>query len=289
LTAGVWDDNRNFDLFRRQLGALNPGQLPFAITQHEQAKAEYAANQRSHSKLDISLVIDTTGSMRDEIRYLQSEFLAISNTIAARYPNAEQRWSLVLYRDAEDLYVVKESGFRENVADFRQDLSQATAGGGGDFPEASDQGLQSAVNFAWRNAPDVAKLAFWVADAPHHEDKSAAFASATLAAQQKGIHVYPVASSGIDEFTEMSMRSVAQLTNGHYLFLTDDSGIGNSHKEPSTPCYFVTRLDQAILRMVDIEMTGTYREPTQAELIRTGGDPQNGRCTLKSGSSVEIF
>ena len=50
------------------------------------------------------------------------------------------------------------------------------------------------------------------------------------------------------------MRSAAQLTGGRYLFLTDDSGVGGEHKEPNIPCYFVTRLDHAILRMVDIEM-----------------------------------
>ena len=30
---------------------------------------------------------------------------------------------------------------------------------------------------------------------------------------------------------------------GRYLFLTDDSGIGNDHEEPRVPCYRVERLD----------------------------------------------
>ena len=51
----------------------------------------------------------------------------------------------------------------------------------------------------------------------------------------------------------------------------------------------MTRLDHAILRMVDIEMTGDYREPTTAEIIRTGGDPEDGACTLESGEEVEVF
>jgi hypothetical protein len=85
------------------------------------------------------------------------------------------------------------------------------------------------------------------------------------------------------------MRSAAQMTGGRYLFLTNDSGVGGDHKEPSIPCYFVTKLDAAIVRMVDIELSGAYREPTPDEILRTGGDPQDGACTLASGSQVLVF
>ena len=71
--------------------------------------------------------------------------------------------------------------------------------------------------------------------------------------------------------------------------MTDDSGVGAAHKEPSIPCYFVTKLDDAILRMVDIEMTGVYVEPQEQAIIRTGGDPQDGSCELASGDIVEAF
>ncbi len=61
------------------------------------------------------------------------------------------------------------------------------------------------------------------------------------AARSLDVHIYPVASSGVDELTELTMRSAAQLTGGRYLFLTDDSGVGGAHMEPSIPCYFVTK------------------------------------------------
>ena len=50
-----------------------------------------------------------------------------------------------------------------------------------------------------------------------------------------------------------------------------------------------TEHEQAIVRMVDIEMSGTYREPDASEIIRTGGDPQSGSCTLGSGATVSIY
>ncbi|HEU4581872.1 MAG TPA: VWA domain-containing protein [Polyangiaceae bacterium] len=291
LTAGAWDDNRNITRFldyrKRLHDQQMSGLLDFAPAEH--TAAQVRTQPAAHSTLDISLVIDTTGSMGDELSYLQSEFTAISSAIEAKYPAAEQRWSLVVYRDRGDDYTTRPFDFESDPQQFRQRLLQQTPGGGGDFPEAPDAAFADMNQFSWRADPATARLAFWVADAPHHDDKAGALKSAIETAQAQGVHIYPVASSGVDELTELTMRSAAQLTGGRYLFLTDDSGVGGAHKEPSIPCYFVTKLDDAILRMVDIEMSGVYREPSAAEVIRTGGDPQNGACELESGQTVYVF
>jgi hypothetical protein len=65
--------------------------------------------------------------------------------------------------------------------------------------------------------------------------------------------------------------------------------VGKAHKQPSIPCYFVTTLDDAILRRGDIEMTALYREPTAGQILRTGGDPTDGACALSSGQTVFVF
>ncbi len=285
LTAGVWDDNLNFGRFltfraqehQRKLDGL----LPIDESVHRAVNATPSVGVKR--TLDVSLVIDTTGSMGDEIRYLQREFDALSATIARTYPDAQQRWSLVAYKDRGDEYVVRPFDFRGDTVDFRSQLAKLNASGGGDFPEAPDQALQAADGLSWRADADTARILFWVADAPHHDHRAQAMVDAILGARDKGIHVYPVASSGVDQLTELTMRSAAQLTGGRYIFLTDDSGVGGAHKEPSIPCYFVTKLDRAILRMVDIEMTGQYREPIAADVLRTGGDPVDGSCQLASG------
>jgi hypothetical protein len=269
----------------RQLSGIIPVLDSDYAASHMAAMEPPAARQ----KLDISLVIDTTGSMTDELAYLQSEFLAISTAINARYPNAEPRWSLVVYRDLQDDYVVRPFDFTTDVQLFRAHLAAQSADGGGDFPEAPERGLAEMVKFTWRTDAATAKIAFWVADAPHHPENAAALASAIAQSRAAGVHIYPVASSGVDEFTELTMRSAAQLTLGRYLFLTNDSGVGDDHKEPSIPCYFVTKLDNAIHRMVDIEMTGVYREPAAADILRKGGNPQNGACKLGSGKVVQVF
>jgi hypothetical protein len=85
------------------------------------------------------------------------------------------------------------------------------------------------------------------------------------------------------------MRTTAQLTGGRYIFLTDDSGIGNAHAEPHIPCYHVTRFDTAVVRMVESEMKGTRIEANPAEVIRTVGSPTNGSCSTKSSGVVSIY
>jgi hypothetical protein len=292
LTAGAWDDNRNFDRFTKYRKKLEDqqlsGMLPSTDDEHASAHNDFA-QPAPREKLDVSLVIDTTGSMGDEIRYLQSEFLALSTAIEEKYPNAEQRWSLVLYRDMGDEYVTRFFDFRDDAMEFRDKLAEQSAGGGGDFPEAPDAALDAMAKLAWRTDEKVARLAFWVADAPHHDNKAADMLKAIRGAREIGVHLYPVASSGVDELTEVSMRSAAQLTGGRYLFLTDDSGVGGAHKEPTIPCYFVTKLDKAILRMVNIEMNGVYAEPAEDDIIRTGGSPKDGTCKLESGEVVQAY
>jgi len=45
----------------------------------------------------------------------------------------------------------------------------------------------------------------------------------------------------------------------------------------------------AMLRMVEIEMSGEYKLPAEEEIVRTGGDPQDGACELESGEAVFVF
>jgi hypothetical protein len=234
-------------------------------------------------------VIDTTGSMGDEIDYLKNEFIGISRAIFDNYPNAAQRWSVVAYRDTGDSYVVRTHDFESDPNTIHNELAALSADGGGDFPEAPDQALTASAQLGWRADSTTARLVFWVADAPHHDDKAAAMAAAIQSLRDRQVHIYPVASSGVDEFTELSMRAAAQISGGRYLFLTDDSGVGYDHLEPSLPCYFVTKLNAMIARVVDIELSGMYRQPDATDIIRTEGNPIDGTCQLASGATAFAY
>jgi hypothetical protein len=238
--------------------------------------------------LDVALIIDATGSMGDEIRYLQAEALAISSAIKAAYPNLSQRWAMVPYRDYQDTFVTRPFDFTEDLAGFQAALHEVSADGGGDYPEAPERALADMNQLHWRPGP-VARVAFWIADAPHHPEKTEQMVAGIRGAQAGGIHVYPIAASGADDLTEFSMRLAAVATGGRYLFLTSDSHVGNDHKEPLIPCYLVTSLQKAMLRMISMEVTGTRVDPEAADVLRTGGNPRDGRCTLNDGEVVDLL
>lgn len=293
LTAGVWDDNKNFDFFKPYLQKMSSRTQDNAMFSEQElvsARTESLSQQTSHNELDVQLLLDTTGSMGDELEYLQSEFDAIAAQLKSRFPNVTPRWSLIVYRDHGDEYVTRAFDFTADTARFRQNLRAQSAGGGGDTPEAVVEGITKGLAQSWRTANNVAKLSFWVADAPAHPGEGRALAAAVRDAKKKGVHVYPVASSDTDDTAEYQMRATAQMTGGRYVFLTSDSGIGNSHAEPHIPCYNVTRLDHAIVRMISVELAGKYVEAESNQVVRQVGRPnKEGKCQLSSGMLVASF
>ena len=113
--------------------------------------------------LDLLFLVDTTGSMGDELSYLNSEFKAITSTLATRFPNVNQRDGLVVYRDRGDEYLTRTFPFTSSVDEFRRNLTAQKVEGGGDIPEAMEVGLEEAGKMQWRTA-DTARVMFLVAD-----------------------------------------------------------------------------------------------------------------------------
>jgi len=143
---------------------------------------------------------------------------------------------------------VRDFAFTGDFEAFRTNLNNQRADGGGDFPEAMHEALRRGLDFTWR--ADAVKVNLLVADAPPHAPDIAATWDAALVSRQHGIHIVPLAASGVDKTAEFLMRASAQITGGRYLFLTDDSGIGNPHAEPAVDCYVVTRLDSLLTRVL---------------------------------------
>ena len=294
LTAGIWDDNRNFEFWKPYASrfAESHGRdfVMFTANELEAARSEANLQTQSRTELDVQLVLDTTGSMGDELSYLQSEFDSIATQLRTRFPNVVPRWSLVVYKDHGDEYVAKGFEFTSDTNKFRGSLRAQSAGGGGDTPEAVVEGLSTGLRQQWRGGPNVAKLVFWVADAPAHPGEGQKLASVIRDAKKKGVHIYPVASSDADDAAEYQMRSAAQMTSGRYVFLTSDSGIGSGHAEPHIPCYNVSRLDHAIVRMISVEMSGRFVEADSKQVVRSVGRPdKEGKCKLSSGMLVASY
>ncbi len=230
------------------------------------------------AKLDLMLVVDTTGSMGDEIRFLQSELRSIIASITARHRELDIRIGFVFYRDLEDEYVTRTVAFDRDVGRAQGALARQQADGGGDYPEAMDQAIARAVGQEWR--ADAVKSLLLVADAPPHDNLFGPTWQAAEAARAKRIHITPVAASGVADEAEYAMRAMAAVTQSRYLFLTDDSGVGNPHAPPAIDCYLVTRLDALVRRVIDTQISGRRIEPDDREVIRSVGKYDAGKCIL---------
>jgi hypothetical protein len=278
LTAGSFDDALNLDIFSEYFGSSGLAQTKIDQLDQPQWKNLIPTfTNQNYKKLDLTFVIDVTGSMSDELSYLQKEIDKIASDVAEAFPEVEQRYSLVSYRDEGDDFVSKKFDFSNDLASFKSSLNGERASGGGDTPEAMHVALKDATDLQW-GSDDSAKVLFLVADAPPHDEHIQNSFDAVFALKDKGISIYPVAASGVDDLAESIMRTSALLTGGRYIFLTDDSGIGLTHAKPKFPCYHVEKLKDVMVRMISDKLNNKRTEPSPTTLIRTVGNPINGVC-----------
>ena len=212
----------------------------------------FNTNCKQSQNVDIAMVVDATGSMQDEIDYLKSDLNDViykskefSNTLNLRFAN-------VFYRDHGDKYLTQSQDFTSVLSESVAYTNQHNADGGGDYEEAVEIALDSAINKLSWNSDTRTKLMFLVLDAPPHNTPEIREKMQDLCykAAEKGIRIVPITGSGTNKNTEYLMRCLALATNGTYTFLTDHSGIGDSHIKPSTDNYQVEILNELLVRVI---------------------------------------
>lgn len=255
LTVGTVDDNADPSGYKKALEKLARERESLGMPEEIWKLTPRAKRHDARpGGLDVALVIDTTGSMGDELEYLKVELRGIALEISKEFPDVEQRWGLVVYRDEGDDYVTRRSDFR-GINAFIDALGTQQAGGGGDTPEAMDVAMEESSRLAWRTDDATARVVFLVADAPTHEDRAAKhFASAVQQHHDAGTAIYPVAASGVDPQAEAQLRVAAHATGGQYIFLTDHSGVGDHHAAPKVDQFKVEALNTAMTRMIRQEL-----------------------------------
>ena len=241
---------------------LNPTLLRLKVNEQWVSTATISETQVNRIALDetlpsptnlvqIAFMVDATGSMGDELEFLKMDLKKVINEVQKTNTQLKISTATVFYRDEGDEYVVKHSPFTEDINQTTEFISQQRADGGGDFPEAVDKALVQLNQLQWQ--PEArTRIAFLVLDAPPH-NKSAVISSiqySVKTAAANGIKLIPVVASGIDKTTEFLMRFIAMYTNGTYVFITDHSGIGNKHLEPSVGEYQVEKLSDLMVRLI---------------------------------------
>ncbi len=207
------------------------------------------------NKVDILFAMDATGSMSDEIDYLRTELLDIIGKLEKSNNEIDLRIGSLFYRDYDYSFseLLTTHDLTNDISSVNEFINSEKAISGNSTPEAVDVALSSSVNeFTWSDDA-IARIMFLILDAPPHRDAATMrrFTELTAKAAEMGIRIIPLTASGIDKSTEYLMRSLALLTNGTYVFLTDDSGIGNSHIEPTTDSYDVEMMNEMIVRIIN--------------------------------------
>ncbi len=223
--------------------------------------------KQKRNVIELMFVVDVTGSMGDELYYLKNELSDVVGRVAEQNEGAVINLALLFYRDFVDTEVFKYYDFT-NVTDEaglaaqQAAIDSRNAWGGGDTPEAVDEALELAVGKQWSDDATT-KLIFLVLDAPPHSDGEGVdrYRSAVMSAAEKGIRICPIICSGADTLTEYLTREAAICTGGTFVFITDDSGIGNPHHDPELPNTVVEALNSLMVRLIVGYHTGEFADP----------------------------
>lgn len=202
-------------------------------------------------RVELLFMVDATGSMGDEMNFLKEDLMDVLDAVQDQREQLELYTAALFYRDQGDAYVVKHSDFTDKVAKTINYIEKQNANGGGDYPEAVHTAMETCVQLPWAEQA-YARIAFIFLDAPAHEgaDVLKSLHASVRSCARAGIKLIPVAASGVDKSTEFMLRYFAMTTCGTYVFLTDDSGVGNAHLKPSVGEYQVMSLNALMKNLI---------------------------------------
>ena len=236
-------------------------------------QADQARDLQPRTPVDIVFILDTTGSMGEEIKRLIATIDLIHMNLSALSNQTLIRFGMVLYRDKDDKYRTQVVPLTSDIDVFRQALENVRAAGGGDTPED----LQAALHKAMRNVDwnqDGLRLGFVITDASAHLDygQRYTYISAALEAKKKGIKLFTVGTGGLDIRGEYVLRQISQLTYAKYLFLTygketgeNVGGVAGSVSHHTGSNYQTDKLEAIIMRLAKEEISNFTDDPLEME------------------------
>jgi Mg-chelatase subunit ChlD len=170
----------------------------------------------SKADIDVAFIVDTTGSMGDEIAQVRADLESLVAQLAA--DTNSFRVAVVSYRDFSertgdsiDYSARVDQTFTNDLAAIQVAVDSLTADGGGDIPETVFSGIDTAIALPWR--PGVTKVALVIGDAPalSPEPISGLTTSQIVA---DSIAVDPVQVFGIDVGSLDSNGALSDISGG---------------------------------------------------------------------------
>ena len=217
--------------------------------EHETLTVEMTAKYRS---VDVVFLMDSTGSMGDEIASLDSAFGAIVDSVAAVVPDAafgvaEHRdFAIPPYGGVEDAPFRLDRALTTDVGTVHDALSHLVAGGGGDYPESQYEALfqvatGSGFDLDGNRADDVVDVAPFIAKSTD------AFGGSV-----PGKYVATSGTGGGVGFREGALHLVVESTDADYH--DPDAGfvLGNAGTAPHGRLEAIDALNSAGIHVIGI-------------------------------------
>jgi hypothetical protein len=233
-------------------------------------------------RLQIGFILDTTGSMSEEIAEIKSTIHQVSALLAHEQVRLEV--GLVEYKDEGDEFVTRAYKLSADLDAFSRTIDHLSAGGGGDVPEAVEDGLRAGLDDLGWSLDATVKMAFLVGDAPPHRIQADRYATQARRYAHAGIPVFTIAASGMDTFGQVVWRQIAQYTGGTNMFVLrggagpQSTGAG----DPLTSCgtrqtqYTSGNLHQLVVNKVKDQLAAVDADPMR--IRGRGQDERPAAC-----------
>jgi hypothetical protein len=178
-------------------------------------------------RIEVSFVLDTTGSMNLLVAGAKQKIWTIARQVASGRPSPAIKISLIGYRDRGDQYVTKVFDLSDDLDAVYGHLMEFQVGGGGDTPESVNQALNEAVTkVSWSKDPGTMKVIFLVGDAPPHMDYSddVKYPETVRLAKQAGIVIIAIQCGNYQPTTPF-WTEIATGTGGGFVQLEQSGGM----------------------------------------------------------------
>lgn len=224
--------------------------------------------------LDVLFIMDTTGSMGEEIERLKATIEIIYLNVTSMPVDIDLRFGMVLYKDREDEYLTKTIPLTSDLDSFITELNAVYADGGGDTPEDMQEALRESIQgIVWSDSASAIRLGFLITDAPPQFYKNQTFTYDKTAkeARAKAIKIFTIGTGGLDISGEYILRQISQYTMGRYIFLTygetgeSEGGAPGSVSHHTGTNYQTDKLESIIIRFTKEEISNLTDTPLPAD------------------------
>jgi Mg-chelatase subunit ChlD len=232
----------------------------------------FARSEQKSIPLDIVFILDTTGSMGEEINRLKATIEIIKLNLTSLSSRPKVRFGMVLYKDIGDEYRTHVIPLTGSLPGFQKDLDLVEASGGGDTPEDLQAALEAAMTHPDWSRNGI-RLSFIITDAPPHLDyeQEYTYIEASKAARREGIKIYSVGTGGLNLMGEYILRQISQYTGAKYIFLTygeegeSEGGMPGSVSHHTGANYQTDKLEAIIIRFAKEELAHLTDQPVDQE------------------------